>query len=148
MLKKAVKAVIRQERRPVLTLFADANFLGRFLRFRGNLGVRALSVFNFNDILSSFRLSGNSASTLVLFADDNYKGARRVFRGPISDVSFLTDFNDVTSSFILSRNRLSNSDINRIQNEGVAPANFGEVINSGTITSRAKPAAKKPLGKK
>ncbi|QGQ94926.1 hypothetical protein EHS13_08555 [Paenibacillus psychroresistens] len=142
------KAVIRQERRPVLTLFADSNFVGRFLRFRGNLGVRSLSVFNFNDLLSSFRLSGNSSSTLVLFADDNYQGNRRIFRGPINDVSFLSGFNDVTSSFILSRNRLSNSDIDDIQDEAVAPANFGEVINNGTVTSKRKPAVKKPVGKK
>jgi hypothetical protein len=132
----------------LLTLFADANFVGRFLRFRGNLGVRSLSVFNFNDLLSSFRLSGNSASTLVLFQDDNYKGNRRVFRGPVNDVSFLSNFNDLTSSFILSRNRLSNNDINRIQNQGVAPANFGEVLNSGSVTSKRKLAVKKPLGKK
>ncbi|MEX2460146.1 MAG: hypothetical protein WD469_02385 [Paenibacillaceae bacterium] len=137
------KVVIRQqESRPVLTLWSDANFMGKFLRFRGNLGVRSLIVFNFNDVLSSFRFTGNSASTLVLFRDVNYKGSRRVFRGPIN-VNFLSNFNDVTSSFIISRNRLSSSDINRIQNRGTAPNNFGEVINSGGVLVLRKAGSKK-----
>lgn len=139
------KAIITQNR-PVLTIWADANFTGRVLRFRGNLGVRSLSVFNFNDILSSFTFTGNSRSTLVLFEDINYQGRRRIFRGPNS-VSFLSDFNDTVSSFIISRDRLSRDDIDDIQDDGEAPNRFGEVLPSGLARAR-KIVRKKPALKK
>jgi hypothetical protein len=142
-----IKATISQGLdRPVLTIWADANFSGRVLRFRGNLGVRSLSVFNFNDVLSSFRFTGNSRSTLVLFQDDNYQGSRLVFRGPTS-VSFLSNFNDTVSSFIISRDRLSNSDINRIQDRGQAPSRFGEVLPSGVVSTGRKLGSKKVVKK-
>jgi hypothetical protein len=131
----------QQSRLPILSLWSDADFSGRRLRFRGNLGVRSLVVFNFNDVLSSFQFIGRDQSTLVLFQDINYQGNRRVFRGSV-DEDFLSNFNDVTSSFIISRNRLSNSDINRIQNRGTAPSNFAEVLTNGSTTVR------KPVGKK
>lgn len=128
------KMVISQaERRPVLSLWSDANFSGRNLRFRGNLGVRSLIVFNYNDVLSSLRFLGTPQSTLVLFQDINYQGNRRVFRGSVN-VSFLSNFNDVTSSFIISRRRLSNAEINQIQNRGRAPINFAEVLSNGGVT--------------
>ncbi|MNI55207.1 hypothetical protein D3C73_1101420 [compost metagenome] len=133
--------------RPVLTLWSDSNFSGRALHFRGNLGVRSLSVFDFNDVLSSLRFTGNSRSTLVLFQDDNYQGSRIVFRGPVS-ISFLSNFNDTASSFIISRDRLSNSDIDRIQSNRRAPNSFGEVLPNGSVTSRGrKPVRKAPLRK-
>jgi hypothetical protein len=136
----------QQSRLPFLAIWSDADFSGRRLRFRGNLGVRSLVVFNFNDVLSSFQFIGRDQSTLVLFQDINYQGNRRVFRGSF-DVDFLSNFNDITSSFIISRNRLSNSDINRIQNRGTAPSNFAEVLNNGSTVSR-KTALRKVAGKK
>lgn len=139
------KAIITQNR-PVLTLWSDSNFSGRVLRFRGNLGVRSLLVFNFNDVLSSFTFTGNSRSTLVLFEDINYQGRRRIFRGPNS-VSFLSDFNDTVSSFIISRDRLSRDDIDDIQDDGEAPNNFGEVLPNGVARAR-KIVRKKPALKK
>ncbi|WP_438349320.1 hypothetical protein ACP8HI_01090 [Paenibacillus sp. FA6] len=126
----------QQSRLPMLSLWSDNDFSGRRLRFRGNLGVRSLEVFNFNDALSSFRFEGRNQSTLVLFEDINYQGSRRVFRGSDVERDSLGNFNDRTSSFIISRNRLSNSDINRIQNRGTAPSNFAEVLSDGTTSVR------------
>ncbi|TNJ63870.1 hypothetical protein FE784_23655 [Paenibacillus hemerocallicola] len=125
--KPAVKKTAVTQLLPRLTLWSDANFSGRRLSFRGNLGVRSLVDFNFNDVLSSFTIVGGANITLVLFSDINYQGNRRVFRGP-TDVSFLNGFNDVTSSFVMSRRRLSNAEINRIQNRNSAPNNFAEVL--------------------
>ncbi|CAG7644751.1 hypothetical protein ACFQI7_24795 [Paenibacillus allorhizosphaerae] len=130
------KAVITQTL-PQLTLWSDNEQRGRRLRFRGNLGVRSLVIFNFNDVLSSFVLTGNRNSTLVLFQDINYQGPRRVFRGSI-EVDSLPDFNDQTSSFILSRRRLSNAEIDRIQRRRVAPENFAEVLGNGTVAMNGK----------
>jgi hypothetical protein len=131
MIKKVARPTARkatvQQLLPRLTLWSDANFSGRRLRFRGNLGVRSLVDFNFNDVLSSFDFVGTANSTLVLFSDINYQGNRRVFRGP-TEVSFLSGFNDVTSSFVMSRRRLSEAEINRIQNRGSAPNNFAEIL--------------------
>lgn len=142
------KAQISQSfARPVLTLWSDADFSGRRLRFRGNLGVRSLSVFDYNDVLSSFRFTGNSNSTLVLFEDDNYQGSRRVFRGP-REVSFLSDFNDTVSSFIISRDRLSNNDIDDIQDDGHAPNDFGEVLPNGSVMRPRKKAVQKKIVRK
>jgi hypothetical protein len=133
--KVAVERVV--QRRTVqarLVLWQDINFSGRALRFRGSLGVRSLSVFSFNDMLSSFRFSGNRFSTLVLFQDDNYQGRRLVFRGPTRVASLLNintnnfNWNDQVSSFIMSTRFLSNAEINRIQNRGRAPAGFAEVL--------------------
>ncbi|MDF2815157.1 MAG: hypothetical protein K0Q81_1357 [Paenibacillus sp.] len=127
VLSSATRKVVTKQLLPRLTIWSDANFSGRRLVFRGNLGVRNLVEFNFNDVLSSFSFIGNANITLVLFSDANYQGNRRVFRGPI-DVSFLNNFNDVTSSFVMSRRRLSTQQINRIQNRGSAPNNFAEVF--------------------
>ncbi|MEF3312973.1 peptidase inhibitor family I36 protein [Paenibacillus sp. GYB004] len=127
----AKKAVIAQ-RLPSLSLWSDINFSGRRLRFRGNIGVRSLVVFNYNDVLSSFEVDGTNQSTLVLFQDANYQGARRVFRGSTA-IANLGDFNDLASSFVLSRGRLSDAQINRIQNRGTAPANFAEVFSNGVL---------------
>ena len=121
------KAMVQQVL-PRLTLWSDADFSGNRLRFRGNLGVRNLVTFGFNDVLSSFRFEGNRNSTLVLFEDINYQGSRRVFRGPINE-NFLSDFNDTVSSFVMSRRRLSNDEIRRIQRRRMAPDNFAEVLS-------------------
>ncbi|MEF3306821.1 hypothetical protein [Paenibacillus sp. GYB003] len=133
------KAVVRKAQiaqvLPRLSIWADANFSGRRLRFRGNLGVRSLVVFNFNDLLSSFDFTGRAGSTLVLFENINYQGQRRVFRGS-TEVSFLSDFNDRTSSFIISRGRLTNAQIDRIQRRGSAPDNFAEVLANGTVSRK------------
>lgn len=128
----AIKKAVIAQRLPMLSLWSDANFSGRRLRFRGNLGVRSLVIFNYNDVLSSFEVDGTNQSTLVLFQDANYQGARRVFRGSIA-IANLGDFNDLTSSFVLSRNRLSEAQINRIQNRGRAPENFAEIFSNGVL---------------
>jgi hypothetical protein len=130
--------ISQTQRLPLLTLWSDANFSGNRLRFRGNLGVRSLIVFNFNDVLSSFRfMAPSQQSTLVLFQDVNYQGNRRVFRGPTS-VAFLSNFNDVTSSFIMSRRRLSTTEINRIQRTGMVPNGFAEVLGNGLMARRKR----------
>lgn len=121
------KRAVIQQRLPRLTLWSDANYSGDRLRFRGNLGVRNLVTFGFNDVLSSFEFAGNSQSTLVLFEDINYQGKRKVYRGSINK-SFLQDFNDTASSFIMSKKRLSNDDIKRIQRRAAAPGDFAEVM--------------------
>jgi len=123
------KAVIKQTL-PQLSMWSDADFSGNRLRFRGNLGVRNLVPFGFNDVLSSFRFVGNRNSTLVLFEDVDYQGERRVFRGSVNE-NFLRNFNDTVSSFIMSRRRLSNDEIRRIQNRRRAPENFAEVLSRG-----------------
>ena len=125
-----LKKVVIKQTLPQLTMWSDANFSGNRLRFRGNLGVRNLVTFGFNDVLSSFEFVGNDNSTLVLFEDINYQGARKVFRGS-QNVSFLSDFNDTVSSFIISRRRLSNDEIRRIQRRSSAPDNFAEVLIKG-----------------
>lgn len=125
-----LKKVVIKQTLPQLTMWSDANFSGNRLRFRGNLGVRNLVTFGFNDVLSSFEFLGNDNSTLVLFEDINYQGSRKVFRGS-QNVSFLSDFNDTVSSFIISRRRLSNDDIKRIQRRSAAPDNFAEVLVRG-----------------
>jgi hypothetical protein len=129
--------ISQTQRLPLLTLWSDANFSGNRLRFRGNLGVRSLIVFNFNDVLSSFRFMATSQSTLVLFQDVNYQGNRRVFRGPTS-VAFLSNFNDITSSFVMSRRRLSTTEIDRIQRTGMVPNGFAEVLGNGVMTGRKR----------
>ncbi|MDF2667720.1 MAG: hypothetical protein K0R67_26 [Paenibacillus sp.] len=125
--KAAIRKVTTKQLLPRLILWSDANFTGRRLSFRGNLGVRNLVDFNFNDVLSSFSFIGGANITLVLFADLNYQGQRRIFRGPI-DLALLSNFNDVTTSFVMSRRRLSITEINRIQSRGAAPNNFAEVL--------------------
>ena len=132
-----VKKTRVQQLLPRLTLWSDANFSGNRLRFRGNLGVRNLVPFGFNDVLSSFEFVGNAQSTLVLFEDVNYQGARLVFRGPINE-DFLSNANDLASSFVMSRRRLTNAEINRIQARGTAPINFAEVLKSGKVVRRNK----------
>ncbi|GIP41203.1 hypothetical protein J31TS4_44830 [Paenibacillus sp. J31TS4] len=140
MIKKKTGTILQST--PRLTLWADANFSGRRLRFRGNLGVRNLVEFNFNDVLSSFEFEDGGRSTLVLFADINYQGDRRVFHGP-QDVAFLSDFNDVTSSFVMSRRRLSSREIDRIQRSARVPSGFAEVLRSGYRKPLKKAVKKK-----
>lgn len=135
--KPAVKKAVIAQRLPTLAMWSDINFQGRRLRFRGNLGVRSLVVFNYNDVLSSFEVDGTNQSTLVLFQDINYQGARRIFRGSTA-IANIGDFNDQASSFVLSRRRLSEAAINRIQNRGTAPANFAEVFSNGVLVRRSK----------
>ncbi|WNQ11356.1 hypothetical protein MJA45_27790 [Paenibacillus aurantius] len=139
--KAAVKKPVVLRTLPRLTLWADANFMGTRLRFRGNLGVRDLRVLSFNDVLSSFNLEGRRETTLVLFQDINYKGSRRVFRGAQA-VALLSDFNDLTSSFVVSLRRLSTSQINRIQRLGAAPFGFAEVLPDGVVARKGKKVKK------
>jgi len=109
-----------------LVLWSDANFSGRRIVFRrGGVAIRDLRAFQYNDVLSSFRLTNlvqRSQVTLVLFRDINFQGPFRVFRGSQS-VANLTNFNfnDQTSSLILVGRRLTNFQINRIRNTGIAP---------------------------
>lgn len=109
-----------------LVLWSDANFSGRRIVFRrGGVAIRDLRAFQYNDVLSSFRLTNlvqRSQVTLVLFRDINFQGPFRVFRGSQSVASLTNfNFNDQTSSLILVGRRLTNFQINRIRNTGVAP---------------------------
>jgi len=109
-----------------LTLWSGTNFTGRRIIIRrGGIAVRDLRAFQFNDVLSSFRLRNvlNSAQvTLVLFSDINFRGSFRVFRGSQSIANLGNfNFNNVTSSFILVGRILTNSEISRIQSTGTQP---------------------------
>jgi hypothetical protein len=107
-----------------LTLWSDANFQGRRIRFRrGGVAIRDLGAFRFDNALSSFRLRNNFNSrqvTLVLFSQINFKGSVRIFRGSIN-VANLGSFNNLTSSLIVVGRILSTAEINRIRNTGIAP---------------------------
>ncbi|MFC5530519.1 hypothetical protein [Cohnella yongneupensis] len=113
-----------------LSLFSGFNFTGRRLVFRrGGIAVRDLRVFQFNDILSSFRLVNviiPGQVTLVLFRDINFQGSFRVFRGSqnVRDLRNF-NFNNVTSSFILAGRNLTTSQINAIQSTGIMPTDIG-----------------------
>jgi len=110
-----------------LALFQDNNFSGRRILFRrGGVAVRDVSVFNFNDQLSSFRLRNTRNGrdvTLILFADVNYSGDFRVYRGN-QNVASLNGFNDKMSSFILVGRRLTDAQINRIRNRRTPPTDI------------------------
>ena len=100
-----------------LSLHQDINLSGRRIVFRrGGIAIRDFGAFVFNDQLSSFRVRNvvdSSAVTLILFADNNFRGATRVYRGN-TVVNDLTDFNDQTSSLIVVGRRLSDAQVNRI----------------------------------
>lgn len=109
-----------------LQLFQDINFSGRRIAFRrGGVAIRDLNAFRFNDELSSFRLRNvvnRRQVTLVLFADINFRGSFRVFRGSQSVSNLITmNFNDVTSSLILVGRNLTNAQINEIRRTGIPP---------------------------
>ncbi|HZG75336.1 MAG TPA: hypothetical protein VEZ72_05710 [Paenibacillus sp.] len=100
-----------------LSLHQDVNLSGRRIVFRrGGIAIRDLNAFRFNDELSSFRVRNvvdSSAVTLILFADDNFRGATRVYRGN-TVVNDLGDFNDQASSLIVVGRRLTDTQVNRI----------------------------------
>lgn len=109
-----------------LTLWSGTNFTNRRIRFRrGGVAVRDLGAFQFNNVLSSFRLRNvvqSSQVTLVLFSRINFQGSFRVFRGS-QNVANLNNFNfnNVTSSLILVDRILTSSEISQIQSTGRAP---------------------------
>ncbi|WP_139489939.1 hypothetical protein [Brevibacillus dissolubilis] len=113
-----------------LTLWTGANFTGRRRRFRRRgVAVRNAVAINFNNVLTSFTLRGNTDFvTLVLFSGTNYQGNVRVFRGRTS-VSNLANlgFNNVMSSFILVTRVLSDIEIAAIQLTRRAPAGVVEI---------------------
>jgi hypothetical protein len=112
---------------PILTLWAGNNFTGRRIVFSNGDGVavRDLRAFRFNNLLSSFRLTNPGDPndvTLVLFSGLNFQGNFRVFRGAQSVRNLSTrSFNNVTSSFVLVDDRLSNAQITRIRRLGRVP---------------------------
>jgi hypothetical protein len=116
-----------------LELFQDINFEGRRIVFDGGeVAVRDLRAFQFNDALSSFRVRNNvqrNRLTLVLFEDINYQGAFRVFRGS-QNVSNLVNlgFNDQASSFVLVDERITNQRIQQIQELMRAPTRVLEIF--------------------
>ncbi|WP_309121983.1 hypothetical protein [Paenibacillus sp.] len=100
-----------------LSLHADNNLSGRRIVFRrGGIAIRDFDAFRFNDQLSSFRLRNvvdSNAVTLILFADNNFRGATRVYRGN-TVVNALGDFNDQASSLIVVGRRLNDNQVARI----------------------------------
>jgi hypothetical protein len=100
-----------------LSLHQDVNLSGRRIVFRrGGIAIRDLNAFRFNDELSSFRVRNvvnSNDVTLILFADDNFRGATRVYRGN-TVVNNLGDFNDQASSLIVVGRRLNDNQVNRI----------------------------------
>jgi hypothetical protein len=109
-----------------LSLFSANNFTGRRIRLtRGGAAVRNMGAFRFDNELSSFRLQNvvNPAQvTLILFANTNFRGPFRVFRGS-QNVARLGPlmFNNVTSSFIVVGRILTNAQINQIRSTGTPP---------------------------
>lgn len=115
--------------RMVLELFQDINFSGRRIAFRnGQVAVRDIRAFQFNDQLSSFRMRGNANMTLVLFADVNYQGQFLVFRNQnVADLRRF-NFNDQMSSFIFVRGNVTDTQIRRLQALGRAPMGVLEIF--------------------
>ena len=110
-----------------LALFQDNNFSGRRILFRrGGVAVRDVNALQFNDQLSSFRLRNTLNGrdvTLILFADTNYRGEFRVYRGN-TNVASLGNFNDKMSSFIVVGRRLTDAQIIRIRNTRIPPTDL------------------------
>lgn len=109
-----------------LVLWSLNNFRGRrILIRRGGVAARDLGAFRFNNALSSFRLSNvvnANEVTLVLFSRTNFRGSFRVFRGTRSVANLsTTNFNNVTSSFILVGRVLTDAQINQIRRTGTPP---------------------------
>ncbi len=113
-----------------LQLFEDSGFSDRRIVFaRGGIAVRDMRAFRFDNELGSFRLRNVADSrevTLILFADTNFRGDFRVFRGN-TNVSDLGNFDDRMSSFIVVGRRLSNSEINQIRNTRRPPNDIVQV---------------------
>lgn len=106
---------------PRLAMWSGNNLTGRRILFNGGDGiaVRDLRAFRFNNLLSSFNLSNPGDPndvTLVLFSGLNFQGSFRVFRGSrtVRNLSNQS-FNNITSSFVLVEDYLTNAQINRIQ---------------------------------
>ncbi|MDG0790498.1 hypothetical protein OMP38_06285 [Cohnella ginsengisoli] len=109
-----------------LALWSGTNFTGRRIVIRrGGVAVRELGAFQFDNVLSSFRLSNvvqSTQVTLVLFSQTNFHGSFRVFRGSQSVANLGSlNFDNVTSSFVLVGRRLTNEEIARIQRTGIPP---------------------------
>lgn len=109
-----------------LALWSNTNFSGRrILLRRGGVAIRDLGAFRFNNELSSFRLRNlaqRNQVTLVLFSQRNFQGSVRVFRGSQNVANLANrNFNNTASSLILVGRNLTNNQIQRIQNTGVAP---------------------------
>ena len=128
LLQKGVFALANRDVR--LSLFEHNDFQGRRIRIiRGGIAVRDAGALRFNDMLSSFRLRNvedDDDVTLILFADTNYRGEHRVFRGN-TNVRALNGFNDRMSSFIVVGRRLSNNDIDRIRSNRRPPNDVVEL---------------------
>ncbi|HZG58796.1 hypothetical protein [Paenibacillus sp.] len=107
-----------------LALFSGRDFEGRrILLRRGGVAVRDASAFRFDNQLSSFRLrntANGSDVTLILFANTNYRGDFRVYRGNTA-ISDLGNFNDRMSSFIVVGRRLTDAQVQQIRNTRTAP---------------------------
>ncbi|MHA0857364.1 hypothetical protein [Paenibacillus sp. CMAA1364] len=120
---------IHIKRNPRLTLYSGSNYTGRRICFRQEgVAVRNLGAFQFNNELTSLRLS-NTANpqqvTLVLFSRNNFQGTVRVFRGSQSIANLSNyNFNNVTSSFILVSCRLTDQHIQQIQRTGTPPCDI------------------------
>ena len=109
-----------------LVLWSLNNFRGRRIIIRrGGVAARDLGAFRFDNALSSFRLRNvvNAREvTLVLFSRTNFRGNFRVFRGNRSVANLsTTNFNNVTSSFILVGRVLTDAQINQIRSTGTPP---------------------------
>jgi len=107
-----------------LALFSGRDFEGRrILLRRGGVAVRDASAFRFDNQLSSFRLrntANGSDVTLILFANTNYRGDFRVYRGNTT-ISDLGNFNNRMSSFIVVGRRLTDAQVQQIRNTRTAP---------------------------
>lgn len=109
-----------------LSLFAGANYTGRNIVFRnGGVAVKNLGALRFNNLLTSFKVNNTMVPqnvTLVLFSRNNFKGSYRIYTGRTNVANLsTTNFNNVTSSFLLVGTRLTESQVLEIQRTGVLP---------------------------
>ncbi|MET3292761.1 hypothetical protein EDM56_18370 [Brevibacillus fluminis] len=112
-----------------LSLYSQKNYKGRRIRFkRGGVAIRDMHAFDFNNRLSSFRVSNLREPdnvTLVLFSAANFKGKVRVFRGS-QNIPRLSrfGFDNITTSLILVCGRMSDETISQICRTGQIPKNI------------------------
>lgn len=115
-----------------LELFSDVDFKGSRLIFdSGEVAIRDMRLFNYNDVLSSFSIRNSvdrNNVSLVLFEHINYQGRFQIFRGSRS-IANLVDrgFNDLTSSLVFVARRISNSRVRQIQKEAEPPGGVLEI---------------------
>lgn len=130
--KTSRRIQIKSVRGSALQLFVwdNANFTGRNIIFEGGeVAVRDMRVFQFNDAISSLQVVNNAVSsrvTLLLFEDIEYRGRVRIIRGS-QNLTSLGNFDNLTSSFVLVARRLNDRQIQNIRRLNRPPTGVVEI---------------------